>query len=100
MFKLFSDPKVDDHQNTSVGLGLSYCKEVISKLNGQITCKSRVNVGTTFSFTIGAQKRPEDRGLSKSEDLSLQFQIAKLIQNNFVPLGKDEVDDEMSNSSQ
>ena len=74
---------------------------MISQLNGKIQCKSRLGIGTTFTFTIGVSKRPNDFGLTKREDMSLQFKIAKLIQNNFVPLGNEEViDDYISPESQ
>ncbi len=38
--------------NNGLGLGLSICKGIITKLNGNITVDSVINEGTKFSFTI------------------------------------------------
>ena len=38
MFQLFSNLKTENHQSTSVGLGLAYCQAVVSKLGGTIQC--------------------------------------------------------------
>lgn len=54
IFKLFCNPKSGNYQKTSVGLGLSYCKAVITRLKGSINCKSRVGSGTTITFVIEA----------------------------------------------
>jgi signal transduction histidine kinase len=54
--KLF---KIDSHHSTSgteeekgTGLGLILCREMIEKMNGSINVVSKINEGSTFSFTI------------------------------------------------
>ena len=42
----------DAEQNKGYGLGLSLCKIIVEKMGGQIEVKSRVNVGSTFTFTL------------------------------------------------
>ena len=70
MFKMFSNPRTDNYQKTSVGLGLSYSKAVITKLNGGIKCQSEKDEGTTITFNIQAKKRRGDMGLTRKEELS------------------------------
>ena len=64
-------------------------------LQGSISCKSKLGVGTTFTFDIMARKQRNDHGLSKQEELSHQFEIAKLIQHNYVPLGEEDESDKV-----
>ena len=92
LFKLFSNPRLQDHSSTSVGLGLAYCKAVISKLRGTIRCLSRIGEGTTISFSINVGKEVGDNGLTLREEHLHQFEIAKLIRNNFIPADRDEVE--------
>ncbi|MCR4810161.1 MAG: response regulator [Prevotella sp.] len=42
----------DAEQNKGYGLGLSLCKIIVEKMGGHIEVKSRVNVGSTFTFTL------------------------------------------------
>lgn len=42
----------DAEQNKGYGLGLSLCKIIVEKMGGHIEVKSRVNVGSTFTFTM------------------------------------------------
>ena len=69
MFKMFSNPRTENYQKTSIGLGLSYSKAVISKLNGSIYCESQPDEGTKFNFDIIAKRSSNDRGLTQSEEL-------------------------------
>jgi two-component system sensor histidine kinase EvgS len=42
---------------TGSGLGLYICKEIIRKLNGDITVESKPAIGTTFTSTIPNQSK-------------------------------------------
>lgn len=85
MFQLFQNPKGKDHQSTSIGLGLSYCKAVIEKMNGKISFKSTPGVGTTVAFTILAVHNENDEGLTKSQELSHQNKLCHFNENQLPP---------------
>jgi CheY-like chemotaxis protein/nitrogen-specific signal transduction histidine kinase len=42
----------DADQNKGYGLGLALCKIIIEKMGGTINVKSKLNKGTTFTFTL------------------------------------------------
>lgn len=65
LFTLFSNPKAG-HTSTSVGLGLSYCKAVIDKMDGQISFKSD-GEGTTITFSVVIGHDDRDTGLTNME---------------------------------
>ena len=44
--------KINDYNSTGVGLGLTYCKNVIQHMNGEIFCDSIKGNGSKFSFYI------------------------------------------------
>jgi signal transduction histidine kinase len=54
--KLFIDfGKLEDNQQMNfqgTGLGLSICKRIIEQMGGQVSVYSKINKGTTFSFTV------------------------------------------------
>ena len=54
--KLFIDfGKLEDNQQMNLqgtGLGLSICKRIIEQIGGQVSVYSKINKGTTFSFTV------------------------------------------------
>jgi hypothetical protein len=89
LFQIFGKlKKSNDYNSTGVGLGLAYCKNVISKLNGEIFCDSEKGKGAKFTFFIKAESC--DEGLSKNEqeifnkNLEIMFQYIHDIINNIV----------------
>ena len=63
LFKDFSTLKSNAHLNPNgVGLGLSICRKICHKLNGDISVRSQVNKGTKFTFYVTADF---DLGLEK-----------------------------------
>ncbi|MDQ1856357.1 sensor histidine kinase KdpD [Chryseobacterium sp. WLY505] len=46
--KFFRVPTGDLHDVKGYGLGLNFVKELVNTLNGEITVKSKLNLGTTF----------------------------------------------------
>ena len=73
MFQIFGKiKKYNDYNSTGVGLGLTYCKNVIHHMNGDIQCYSEPNKGTKFVFYIRAENHNENEGLSSPEQLKYE----------------------------
>jgi len=53
------------------GLGLAICKQLIEKQGGTIIVKSKVDEGSTFSFTLNFQKSNEESKI-KNEEIELE----------------------------
>ena len=51
-----------DHFTKGNGLGLPICKEIIQRVQGSITLKSDLGVGTTFFITLPVTSPSEDTG--------------------------------------
>ena len=49
-----------------------------------------------MTFDIVAKKRAGDQGLTNNEELSHQFQMAKLMQHNFVALSSDDESEQLN----
>ncbi|MBY0245248.1 MAG: HAMP domain-containing histidine kinase [Sphingobacteriaceae bacterium] len=52
VFKKFYRIQNDYNQTGSAGLGLAFCKELITFMKGEITVKSKENIGTTFTIKL------------------------------------------------
>ena len=52
IFKKFFRIQNEYNQMGSVGLGLAFCKELINFMDGEITVKSKVGVGTEFKIVL------------------------------------------------
>jgi len=51
-----------------VGLGLSVCKTIIDRHEGEIKVKSRAGKGTTFTLSLPTEKIPEPSAVTKGEN--------------------------------
>jgi two-component system CheB/CheR fusion protein len=69
LFQLFGKVKgsSSNFQSTGVGLGLTFCKQVVEHLKGQISCQSSLNSGTKFTYFLKVGVSPSDKGLSSQE---------------------------------
>jgi len=66
LFKDFCTLKANAHMNPSgVGLGLSICKKIVSRLNGDITLQSELDQGSTFTFFVMASVLSQERSTSE-----------------------------------
>ena len=54
--------KSNDYNSTGVGLGLAYCKSIVSRMDGDIYCHSEKGKGAKFTFSIKVESY--DDGLS------------------------------------
>ncbi len=65
MFQLLGKvKKSNDYNSTGVGLGLTYCKNVVQHMDGEIFCKSEKGKGAKFTFKVLTYCQNEDQGLS------------------------------------
>ena len=50
----------DDKKYGGSGLGLSTCKVIVERHNGEIWCESELGKGTTFFFTLGVEEQVKE----------------------------------------
>ncbi len=74
--------KSGSYENTGVGLGLSYCKMVIEKMNGEIECVSAEGRGTLISFYVTVKCSLEDKGLSRSFHKEFSSKLRDKVSNS------------------
>ena len=68
MFQLFGKvKKSNDYNSTGVGLGLTYCKNVVQHMKGEIFCESEKSQGAKFTFYIKVGSLLGDLGLNQDE---------------------------------
>ena len=48
-------------------MGLTYCKQVIEQLQGNIMCVSEEGKGAKFIYTLKVKSKEGDNGLSQKE---------------------------------
>ncbi len=51
--------RLDQVQVTGYGLGLSIVKQIVGRLNGQVTCDSQPGQGSVFGFTLLLKQPPQ-----------------------------------------
>lgn len=56
--------KSNDYNSTGVGLGLTYCKNVVQHMKGEIFCESEKGQGAKFTFYINVGCLLGDYGLN------------------------------------
>ena len=67
LFKDFCSLKSNAHLNPNgVGLGLSICKKICKNLDGDISCTSKIDVGSKFTFYVSCDVLDELTGAIKS----------------------------------
>ncbi|GAB6097196.1 hypothetical protein JCM14469_34500 [Desulfatiferula olefinivorans] len=76
----------DTRRYGGTGLGLSICRQIVSLMDGRLWVDSRVDVGSTFHFTIrlGKSSRPTGRPLPS---LSLAGKNVLVLDSNAAGLG-------------
>ena len=52
IFQKFYRIQSEYNQQGSVGLGLAFCKELVNFMNGDISVKSKLNIGSEFTITL------------------------------------------------
>ena len=57
VFDRFSHLGSIDHHTEGTGLGMTICKSIIEKLNGEIWIESKLGYGTTVFFTLPTAER-------------------------------------------
>jgi len=62
------------------GLGLAICKQLVEKQGGSILVKSKLNEGSTFSFTLSFQKTNEESKIEDGEvELEKENKVIKVL---------------------
>jgi signal transduction histidine kinase len=56
IFDKFAEFKNSNYEMKSSGLGLGIAKEIIEALSGEIWCESKLDEGSSFTFTLPIQK--------------------------------------------
>lgn len=71
LFNAFNQTSPDITRNFGgTGLGLVICKKLVEQMHGTIELESESNKGTTFWFTIQAEKIPVDSNTNEERDLA------------------------------
>jgi signal transduction histidine kinase/ligand-binding sensor domain-containing protein len=74
IFKLFRKIETDKNKlYRGIGLGLTFCRKLVQMLSGEIWVDSKLNIGSTFYFTIPLNDpmpvKSEDKNLKTVSDL-------------------------------
>ena len=80
LFVLFgrASTNIKNHRHTSIGLGLSFCKGVLERMNGAISCTSEVDKGTSFIINLKLKAPKDDIGLTKSQHKDFMKKLSGL----------------------
>ena len=59
--------KLDEHSSINLqgtGLGLSICKRIVEQMGGQVSVKSKINVGSIFSITVSTKMKDQIKSVN------------------------------------
>ena len=81
VFELFYTSGLDDMNEKSSGIGLTFCKIVVEAHGGKITVKSDINKGSTFilSLPLSAQINRESVSKAKNDFLSVSKETLTIV---------------------
>ena len=86
LFKIFgnSDNYNDYSQNTSIGLGLAVCKNIIDNMGGCLGFASKTNKGTLISFALPLNLEEDDSDEIDEEIVYITQNLSKIIFPNIM----------------
>jgi len=83
VFDRFYQTSKTGHLDGGTGIGLAYAKEIVKRFNGQLSVKSSVNKGSTFTCSL-----PIDsfQVLDQKDDIIVPTTNAPQTKNDYVPI--------------
>jgi signal transduction histidine kinase/ligand-binding sensor domain-containing protein/DNA-binding response OmpR family regulator len=82
--RFYNDSKTIN--DSSYGIGLSHCKDLIEVLNGEITVESKIDVGSTFTVYLPIIENLEKEQIIKETSSSTSNKIADQLTDNEIPV--------------
>ncbi len=96
LFKPFLQADVSiSRQYGGTGLGLAICKKLLSLMKGDITCKSKINIGTEFTCTVPLEIAPKKTVIQKNIEKKENLEIPESIKIKKVLIAEDNMINQM-----